>query len=403
MNSVTKPIIITASGLTPYAMNTYTVSVYDFADAQYQDVYTGRCVADAYGNAVLRIDGVCRDFVYAWPKAWSQNTQGMKPILTYFGNTSQPIDTGGIFYASDAQVTVYDDSDQQVYLQQNITLWAGSLAPWQQGDIYYTQGTWYNAAFIGNSVVPRIPAINTANYWLGLTLTAFFDANFAPTSFRLSASLLYVDQPIGGEGTHVCHWLLSELLGQMIEDVIDGGNAEDDPNAIVLDGGDADDVASDEYDGGDAEPYSITLEGQDIILTIGGDTQTMATFDACASPYYVAWRLPSGGWMSWGFDGNVTYGSANTITKVQDLAGIDNTIGIDTQAIFSLRSGFVTREQYNMLCTLKYAREAYVYDVARDTGTWCNVDSRALETAGNMRWRNQPFTLQLTQQQHVKL
>ena len=76
---------------------------------------------------------------------------------------------------------------------------------------------------------------------------------------------------------------------------------------------------------------------------------------------------------------------------------------LEQQHTHNLYTNFVTKDEYNLLCTLNTAREVYLYDSTLDRGVWCNVDNRGTTTAGNVMWQMQPFNLQLKEITHAAL
>jgi hypothetical protein len=141
----------------------------------------------------------------------------------------------------------------------------------------------------------------------------------------------------------------------------------------------------------------------DINLYHGGGVIPVAHVDRCPSPYYVAWRLPSGGWFCWGFDGNTTEQASPSVATLHDYRNSDRVTEMDVQQQYSLFSGFLAREQYNIITTIAYAREVYLYNVETDKGVWCSVENRTLPTAGNVRWRFEPINITLKEIVHKEL
>ena len=81
----------------------------------------------------------------------------------------------------------------------------------------------------------------------------------------------------------------------------------------------------------------------------------------------------------------------------------DRIVVMEHQPRHELHTNFVTKEQYNTLCTLATAREVYLYDSTLDRGAWCTVETRGTTTAGDVMWRMQPFNLVLTEITHAQL
>lgn len=396
MNTISKAISVNVQGLSRYASYTYEVSVYDFVAADFVPIYIGRCFSDADGRAKLLVEGILRDHAYKFPVFWSETEQAMRPAFSTFGAQSMPVEQGGDFYCTMFSVAVYDGSTPVAFRFENV--WAGFSAPWQDGELMLAEPMAVNLAALGIGVLPHLPSVATTQYWFSLAMVLRFDGAFTPAGYTLSLGDKSAVMKLSGEGTHTTTWTLNTMLTGMEDNIIDGGNSASVPDDII-DGGDSASIPDEILDGGNSETQT-TIAGGTLSLTIGDITMPVAEFDVCPSPYYVAWRLPSGGWMSWGFDGNVLYNADTKVVERQTLLDTDEVVTMDSQPRFTVHSGFLTREQYNMLCTLRYARKVYVYDVKRDKGTWCSVDNRQGDTAGEVRWRNQPFVAVLKGNQH---
>lgn len=399
MKTTTKTITLEVPRLVPLTSYTYDVSVFDYRVDAFVKIYGGRCFANAEGSATLRLDGILRDHVYDFGPAWSATAQSPLPTFMGYDGVSEAVESGGTFFCALYSVVVRDSFGRDVYTYFD-TVWAGFAAPWQEGTLTPVEPSVTNLVTIGNGELPHLPPLATQQYWLSLAFVLRYGADFAPNGYTISIDGRSITVKLTGEGTHNATWMLQNLLHWLNDHiVINGGRADSTPIEVV-DGGDAFIAGPDTVDGGSASSAVLVVPGSTVEMTIGDMTMAVAVFDVCPSPYYVAWRLPSGGWMSWGFDGNVLY---NADTKAVDrvtLLDTDEVVAMDTRAVFTLHSGFVTREQYNLLCTLRYAREVYVYDTQRDRGTWCIVDSRQGDTAGEVRWRNAPFTAVLKEKQH---
>lgn len=401
MNSVTQAITVTAAGLQASAMLSYSVALYAHTTFAYNEIYRGRCYTDADGSATMRIDGILRDFAYRHGRRWVESMQRFVPReLVGFDNTLHPVDDGTTFLASDVLVTVYDSDGNAAWHSDAVPVWAGFLAPWQVGELPYYAGLHFNLATVGNSAIPHLPPIATGNMWLGLSLVWLSTGGRNP---ELGIDLAKAEMRVTDAGCYVVAYTLQalyDMIGNVAE--FDGGEADSVPDSTI-DGGDADDVADDEIDGGGAEETQYSVGGVTVNLYYNDTAHPVAVVDQCASPYYVAWVLPNGGWFCRGFDGNTTVGGTPQALTITDLMDADRVVSIDEQAEYTLNSGFVTRDEYNTLCTMRYAREVYLYDSKNDNGKWCAVASRGLTTAGNVRWHNQPFTVTLKEIMHTKI
>lgn len=394
MNSIYKPIVATFAGLSASTPYTYRVTLHSFVENDEVEVYRGRCISDADGNLAVRIDTVCRDYAYRHPRVWQQDRQGYVPAaLQDIMSPHAPTD----YILTNAIVTIFDAGGDEVANYTDNTMWAGWLPDWMSGELIWFSGQLANLALLGNDIVPHLPPVATTKMWCDIVLQWFSNDDIKLTNDNNTEAI-----PHSGMGCYDIAFTLRNLFETFDGGILDGGESDSIPDGEI-DGGDSDDTPDGEVDGGDStEEYRVTA-GQTYYIKTPDGPIPVAKVDLCASPYYVAWVLPSGGWMCWGFDGNVTQSANPTVTTIRDTMDADRVTGMDVQAIFSLFSGFLTREEYNLLTTLAFAREVYVYDTKNDKGVWCSVDSRTIPTAGNMRWRNEPLNITLKEITHSEI
>ena len=397
MNSVYKPIIITATGVPYMQQSTYTVGLYSHSAESYVVIYTGRCVGDIQQNAVLRLDTILRDFAFTVGRKWQQSIQDYVPsVLCGIDDVLRPVEDGTAFVATKACVTVFDNNGVEISHVDDITVWAGWLAPWQKGDMPYYENAAVDLALVANDVVPHLPPIGTPRLWLGLSLMWF--SNNKPVLALHDSS---VQLNTFGNGCFSAAFTLQNVLSLLSSEAdIDGGESDEEP-VNDRDGGTSGVTPSQDLDGGDSSAVVSVITSGPIMLRNGANNVVAAVIDDCAAPYYVAWYMPSGGWMCFGMEGNIVYGGTPVDTTIKDVAGGDKVLQLDVQPVASLHSGFVTRDEYNVLCTMNYAREVYLYDTNNDRGIWCNVDNRSIPTAGSQRWINQPFEVTLKEAKHT--
>ena len=390
MNSIFKPIVATFANLAASTPYTYRVTLHSFVENDEVEVYRGRCISDADGNLAVRIDTVCRDYAYRHPRVWQQDRQGYVPAALASLTTPRTPDD---YIITNAIVTVYDAGGNEVANYTDNPMWAGWLPEWMKGELIWFTGQKADLTLLGNGIVPHLPPVATTKMWCDLVLQ-WFDAS----DITLTDGVTTISIPTSSEGCYDVAFTLQDLFDTLADTEIDGGESDSTPDGEI-DGGDSDDTPDGEVDGGDStEEYTVTAG-----IKLYVESMKVAEVDACASPYYVAWVLPSGGWMCWGFDGNTTQSANPTVTTIRDTMDADRVTGMDVQAIFSLFSGFLTRDEYNLLTTLAFAREVYVYDTRNDKGVWCTVDSRTIPTAGNVRWRNEPLNITLKEITHSEI
>ena len=395
MNSARKPIVITFAALQEFTQYTYAVLLYSFNQESEIEVYRGRCIADEGGSVNIAVDAIVRDFAYAYPRRWQQSLQSYVPAeLDDFEYQHFPVD----YIMSYVGVVVYDSNGNEIRRKKE-TFWTGWLPSWQKGELVYDDDRVANLALLGNSLVPHLPPIATPAMWLEIVLQWFDTHNTKP---QLGTAGTRIPILTSGAGCYDLTFTLQSFFDEFSNAGVDGGNSNSMPDGTV-DGGDSESVADDTIDGGDSTDNYAVAANVDINIYYGDEVLPVAHIDECASPYYVAWIMPNGGWMCWGFDGNVTQSASPEVSAIRDMLNSERVTGIDAQNTYNLYTGFVTREQHNLLSTLAYAREVYVYDTATDKGAWCTVENRNLPTAGNMRWRNEPFNVTLKEILHNEL
>lgn len=391
MKTINKPIILTFGGMTPFSQHTFKVQLAAYG-ANYDDIYEGRCIADADGKADIAVDDICRAYMRKELLTWNDDRQGYVPTaLADIEEQREPTD--GIL-----ALLLVSVSGGGYTSEQTAIVWDGWQPGWQQGELVFTGGETVNLALLGNAVVPHLPPVATTNMWLELVMQWF--VNEQP---QLGSGPIHrVTLSTAGAGCYDIAFTLRDLFASLFNGEVDGGVSNSTFDTTV-DGGDSDDAASDDVDGGDSDEVLTVVSDIDINLYHGADAIPVAHVDRCPSPYYVAWRLPSGGWFCWGFDGNTTEQASPTVATLHDYRNSDRVTAMDVQQQYNLFSGFLTREQYNIITTIAYAREVYLYNVETDKGVWCSVENRALPTAGNVRWRNEPINITLKEIVHKEL
>lgn len=393
--SVSRPLVLPLSGLTPYKYYIYTMGLYDITQDVYNVVFTGRCIADENGKVYLRIDEVCRDYAWHERRVWEAGRQDYIPadLVSLYSHSLTPVEDGARFIFSSAAVSVYD-GDTPVYSNVGTVIWAGREASWMKGEPYVAEGVWCNFATLGNNIVPHLPPLATDNMWLGLVFQWYKD-----TMPSIGYDIYAVELTLSGEGCYAVSFTMADIFD--IASEVNGG----DSNSVAedeIDGGDSSTVADTEVNGGDSRE-GVILSGTDIKLFVDGEPHVVAHVDECAAPFYVAWTLPSCGWMCFGFCGNTLHGGMPEIHTIVDSMDSEKVISMEQRRQYQLFTNFVTKEEYNLLCTLATAKEVYLYDSERDRGVWCTVESRGTTTAGNVRWQMQPFNLVLNEIVHTRI
>lgn len=304
-------------------------------------MYTGKAMTDANGRADVRVDGVLRDFRPNLAVEWSQ-TRLTVPDL-YDSSVVIPA-LRGIAWTS---VELWTDRGRMAPIQ----VFGGSFSPWEIPPQEIAVG---NLATMGGlSVLPRIPMAPLKNAFFGV---AFYNKK---GSFELSHG--------GTSKTYECVAGVVSFQSRIVEIASDYG-----PGEIMM-----------SIDGGTKFPVMIVEE--------------------CPAPYYLQWRMPSMGLASWPFEGNVRMGAGLSPMEIRTGEDEQRIVSAEGRAVYDLNSGYVTREEWNYLQTMQYAKEVLLVDVARGETIPCTVTSATWQTAGNVRHGQHNFAVQLTEKHYTTI
>lgn len=305
-------------------------------------MYTGKAMTDANGRVDVRVDGVLRDFRPNLAVEWSQT--GMYVPDLYETEAVIPA-LRGIAWTS---VELWAGRRRAA----RIHVFGGSFSPWE---IPPQQGiTVGNLATMGGlSVIPRIPMAPLREAYFGV---AFYNKN---GSFELSHGVT--------SKTYEC------VAG----------------------------VVSFQSRIGEITTYYGPGE---ILMSIDGGTRFPVMFvEECPAPYYLQWRMPSMGLASWPFEGNVRMGAGLSPMEIRTCEDEQRIVSAEGRAVYDLNSGYVTREEWNYLQTMQYAKEVLLVDVARGETIPCTVTSATWQTAGNVRHGQHNFAVQLTEKHYTTI
>ena len=305
-------------------------------------MYTGKAMTDANGSANVRVDGVLRDFRPNLAVEWSQT--GMYVPDLYETEAVIPA-LRGIAWTS---VELWVGGAKATTIQ----VFGGSFSPWEippKQEIAVG-----NLATMGGlSVIPRIPMAPLKEAYFGV---AFYNEK---GSFELSQG--------GTSKTYGC------VAG----------------------------VVSFQYRIGE---ITFDREPGEVLMSIdGGNRFPVMIIEECPAPYYLQWRMPSMGLASWPFEGNVRMGAGLSPMEIRTGEDEQRIVSAEGRAVYDLNSGYVTREEWNYLQTMQYAKEVLLVDVARGVTIPCTVTSATWQTAGNVRHGQHNFTVQLTEKHYTTI
>ena len=374
--TTTKPIIARYSTGNSNAYMPYTISMryHDGSTYQWQQIYAGRTWIDADGNTEIRIDGILRDYIARWKHTYDTATQKEKPTASAnVEDTIMPLENGSQFFYTPVIVSLLG-------MTQSFDVWGGWSAPWQEDIVVaLDDAVCTMLSTLGDGIPPHIPPISTTELWLGLTLYN----SIASPSYAIGMSTLnQFALQCGGIGTIHSAFTLGALYTALA-------------SSNIIDGGTPSTTASQVIDGGDATGESAITTGT-LYMYIGGSREMpVAIIDSCAADFYVAWITPQGGWTCYGFKGNATIGGVPDVQSIIDRYDSDEVISIEQQHTYNLYTEPLTRDLYNHLATMKFAREVYVYDSKRNKGCYCSLDNRGINTMPSKTGKLQPFNVSL--------
>lgn len=384
--STTKPIIVRFAGHTANSYEQYTVQLRFYIGGSFvwQTIYTGRTWIDSNGNSEIRIDGILRDYIDRWKHVYDIEEQVNIPAdLHYVDDTINPVEAGSGFFFSRALVVLSGDS-------RLFTVWGGFAAPWQSVEI--EENTSYNLGTLGDDIMPHIPPVLTDAFWLGVT---YYDPNGQTLAIGFS-NVFTVPLNNVGQGTIRSAIPLSNLYTSLREQqVVDGGFPQSTQDNEV-DGGlyNTSSFAS-TIDGGVPEEDNGVTAGTLYLYASNEREKPLAVIDSCARDFYVAWINPQGGWTCYGFNGNAVIGGTPEVQSIIDRYDSDEVISMEQQHTYNLYTEPLTKDMYNHLATMKYAREVYVYDSKRDAGHYCTVDGRGIDTMPSKTGKLRSFNIVL--------
>lgn len=365
--STSRAIAVTFTGLPANTSTTWQVGT-----STTSPLYSGRCFINAEGSVTLYLDDILRDYLFRWKPVFAADGQAMQPnvLITSLNTVVPHVDNAdGTFWSTVCTVRV---NYSGTYATQQVTVIGSWDAPTMGGDYESVQPMILGS--VGTDVLPHIPGISTEHFWIGLMFfmpSAYYDAR------------VYIDRPDGQTSHQIS--LQSGLGGHYYAAAI--------PLSVLQLG-------------------SITPVRELIYLRfekISGGTTTQLRRRAalvdyeCVAPYYVSWITPNGGWMSQPMWGNVTFAGGAKASVISDLGDVDRVVGGEAQPLFTLHSGYVKRDVYDVLSTLAFARYAYVFDTQHDRGCYCTVQNRSLSTMPSQSGKMADVALQLTPINHIAL
>ena len=116
--------------------------------------------------------------------------------------------------------------------------------------------------------------------------------------------------------------------------------------------------------------------------------------DECPSDFYVSFMLPTGGWFSWGFTKNeCQYNTKSTTVQGNDYQ--EYPIYQIYNESFTLRCGYLSKEEYNILSMIVYSPYALVYDTQNNKSYYCTIGQTNHDTMAQRDSQPKMFEIQL--------
>lgn len=418
MLSTIKPIIVTISGLED-AIGTYLeyevrmqYNTDSSGSTSTNTLFYGKSFVDAYGDTEIHLERLLRDYLWRWSAKYVASAQNHKPecIKGSLATQLKAIEatSDNLFFNTKIDlVYTYNDTEVTETLQV-----CGAWVPaFQKGDTIccaledeaitsYIQ----NYATIATDILPHIPPTETSNFWLGLVLNINQAAEADVSDIGIGAdSSNVVSLTLTHGGTYAMAYPLTAIFQELDSAIIDGGDS-DSTYYSSIDGGDSDSTFDGDYDGGTSDDSgyesSASFAGSTLSVYWNHDgtlySTPIAEVDTCAKRYYIAWITPTGGWTSYGMDGNVSVKSAVTQKTIVNLRDENEVLTVAEKPTFDLYSGMVDAETYMHLVTMLSSHILYVYDSENDTGYYCTATTNAASTLPSKTGKMASFHVELT-------
>lgn len=346
MLSVYQPIIATITGLSRNTLTTYEVSL----DGDV--IFTGKTMTDGDGTAQVRLDALLRDYRPDLSPKWEQVALPMcglgqltpADFARIGGDPVSPLE--GLTYKG---VSILVES--RALWTENI--FGGYIVPWEMLTSCDDLPVGNLARSGGCKVVPRVPFSASTDIFFGAAIYSKDNEGRC----IITTSNGDFDQLLGDKGVFSFQWSASEFVAYMLE-------RED-------------------------STYYITVDNE--------RPEPLMTIEACPAPYYIQWRLPNFGLASWPFEGNVRMSGSLAGQEIRTGDDEERVISMEGRTLYNLNSGYLTRDEWNYLQTMQYAKEVVLVDVYKGNSIPCTITQATWETAGNVRHSSRNFAIQLQQ------
>lgn len=414
MLSTIKPIIVTLNNLTAVA-GTYLEygmrMLYNsdsIGGAVRKTLYYGKSFVDADGVTEIHLEKVLRDFLWKWKTQYAASDQRHLPacIVSSVSQSNAAIEeTEDLFFNTTIEIAYNYNDVEQIKTVDVCGAWCPAFQTMGNVEAVLGVASEYvqNYSMFATSVPPHLPPVLTSNFWLGLVLNV-------NSGYEGHVGHLYLGHTIGSTselsihhgGTYALAIPLSQLMTGTEQNTLEGG-ASGSTYEGTIEGGASNSAYDGDYEGGTSAnsgyETAVLMAGVTLSLYWQVDgvqhSTPVAKIDTCASPFYVSWITPTGGWTSYGMEGNVTTEVRDEKTAIVNLLGDDEVLSNKERTIFSLYSGMVNKETYGHLMTMLQSRLLYVYDTARDRGFYCTAETSSATTLPSRTGTTTPFNVQL--------
>ena len=418
MLSTIRPIIVTISNLSD-AIGSYLeyevrmqYNTDSIGSTSTKTLYHGKSFVDAYGDTEIHLEKMLRDYLWKWTAQYVASAQNHRPacIKGSFGNQLNAIEASStdLFWNTKIDIVYTYNNTEVTQTLQVCGAWCPAYqkmlehiccALEDEAITNYLQ----SYATITTNILPHIPPISTSNFWLGLVLNVnqAAEANVSDIGIGVDNTNV-ISLPLRHGGTYAMAYPLSAVFEALNDSEIDGGDS-DSTYYSEIDGGGSNTVFAGEYDGGTSSPSgydNATLFMGAVISVfwnIGGSLRSIpvAKIDTCPSRYYVSWILPTGGWTSYGMDGNATIASKVKQQSIVNIRDERDILSMEETPTFSLYTGMVDKDTYAHLMTMLTSYILYVYDTEKDEGFYCTPTTTAATSMPSKTGKLQAFRIEL--------
>lgn len=380
MFTLNKPIIIrrnlgarSAYSYTEYSVGYKYISRFTpTIDVAFKVIYYGKAFVDADGYVDIDITDVIRNYALRHNYQYEPKTQEWIPDNYDFDGVWYPVEedrwrttsfvVNGEGWSHNLDITTfffpeyYEDEEVENPYANNV----GGIIP----SINYS------------GILPHVPYVYTDRYFVGFeSMIGSQDGSYTNNVDLETDTLGNLSLTMRGYGNYSQSLSLAHFFSsfQPVDPpVIIGGAADAEVRDL--------DIVSGGFANADTQIYIFIYGGgASTVVNPGDDTVTyqdrgIIAVDACPMKYYISWYTPFGEWQSQPLQSVTAVENSenfNISNTRRTLVNIENR----SQARFQCKSHKLNKDEYRLFTTLMYSPYVVLYDVDRDKGYHCVLDT----------------------------